>query len=121
MALNINNDNGTVVADGTEQTIKSESGVGIFILYVNLANMADGDAYEFRCYMKRLSGDSQNYMLFYDTKSNDQGDGAASGSSAAGEVWLKFPPVENAATVVWTLKKTAGANQSFDWREDQIA
>jgi len=121
MPIVLANATGTLTSTTAEQTIKAESGSGIFILYVNLTNIADGDQFALRAYLKLLTGDAQSYLLWEDTITNSQGDGANVGASAQGEVMYKFPPIESPYLVTWTLKKLVGTNRDFPWREDQIA
>jgi len=121
MALTLDKSNGTLTSTTGEQNLKQESSSGIYILYVNLRNVADGDQFALRAYLKLLTGDAQSYMLWEDVITNSQGDGADVGASALGDVLYKFPPIESPYLVTWTLKKLAGTNRDFPWREDQIA
>lgn len=122
MALALNKSNGTQAATiGTEHTLLTEVTSGIFVLFVQLKNMAAGDIVELRAYVKVLTGDANPLCIFEQSYANIQGDGAAAGSSAKGPVVVKSPPVEAPFSLVWTLKQVAGTGRSFDWREDQLA
>lgn len=122
MALNLNKDNGAQTASiGTEHTLVTEGDSGIYVLFVNLENMVNGDVLELRAYTKVLTGDANSFLAFEQFYSNDQGDNAAPGSSAKGAVVVKSPPIESPFELVWTLKQTAGTGRVFDWRQDQLA
>jgi len=122
MAFTLAKSTGTQSATiGTEHTLLTESAGGIFVLFVQLKNMAAADVLELRAYAKVLTGDANELLVFEQSYANIQGDGAAAGSSAKGPVAVKSPPLESPFSLKWTLKQTAGTGRSFDWREDQLA
>lgn len=122
MAFTLNKSNGTQAAViNTEHTLLTEATSGVFVLFVNLKNMVNGDVLELRAYAKTLTGDANELLVFEQSYANLQGDGAAAGSSANGPVHVKSPPLESPFSLKWTLKQVAGTGRSFDWREDQLA
>lgn len=105
----------------TEHTLDAETNPGVYVLVVNLKNMAAGDVLELRAYEKVLTGDSQLWLVDSGTYANIQGDAAAVGSSAKGEVLARSIPIAAAFGVTFTLKQTAGTGRDFPWRVDQLA
>ncbi len=106
---------------GTEHTLHTNTGDKKFVLTVNLRNMQNADVLELRVYEKVLTGDSQSYLTYSVTYGPTiQGDGAAVGSSAQGEVVKVSIPVPSAYSITFTLKQTAGTGRSFDWRVDSL-
>lgn len=122
MSQQFNKANGTQTATiGTEHTLDAETTAGVYTLSVNVKNLANGDTLELRAYQKVLTGDAQSYLTYFTTMSNVQGDAAAVGSSASGEVVTVTVPVVGAFGCTFTLKQTAGTGRSFDWRVDQLS
>jgi len=122
MPQQLNKATGTQTAViGTEHTLSTQTDSGIYVLVVNLKNMAAGDTLELRVLKKVLTGDAQHYLVFTASYANIQGDGADAGSSAKGEVVVKSLPIESPFSVKFTLKQPAGTGRNFDWRVDQIA
>ena len=123
MALTFDKAHGTQTAViNTEHTLTTQSSAGIYQIVVNLKNMVAGDTLELRIYSKILTGDAQDYLLYsFPGIANAQGDAAAPGSSASGEVLFQCPPVVSAWECVFTLKQVAGTGRSFDWRIDQLS
>ncbi|MGE5768338.1 MAG: hypothetical protein ACM35H_14210 [Bacteroidota bacterium] len=121
MALALDLAHGTQTASiGTEHTLSTQTGSGIFTIVVNLKNLADGDRVVLRAYAKVLTGDSQAWLVYEGTYDHKQGDGSAVGSSALGEVLAASPPVVSPFSVSFTLKQTVGTGRAFDWRVDQL-
>ena len=120
--FNIASGTQTATAGGTEDTLNTESGAGVFTLTVNLKNLVNGDVVVLRAYQKVLTGDSQQFECYNAVFSNVQGDAAAVGSNAQGDVVTASPPlVSGAASLVFTLTQTAGAARTFPWRVDQLS
>jgi hypothetical protein len=121
MALTLAKSTGTQAATiNTEHTLLTEAAAGIYVLFVNLKNLADADIVELRAYTKVLTGDANPLCIFEQSYKDQQGDAASAGSSAKGPVHVKSPPVESPFSLIWTLKQTAGTGRNFDWREDQL-
>lgn len=122
MAQTLDKAHGTQTATiGTEHTLDTETGSGVYVVVVNTKNMVNGDELELRAYTKVLTGDSQHWLIFEGSYKHQTGDGADAGSSAGGEVLKVSPPVSTPFSVKFTLKQTAGTGRSFDWRVDQLA
>jgi hypothetical protein len=120
MAQQLNKANGTQLAVvGTEHTLLTETGSGIFTLMVDLVNMVAGDAVTLRAYTKVLTGGTA-HLIYGQTFGNAQGDGVTVGSKAGGMVIVKSPPIESPFQLVWTLTQELGTGRNFPWREDQI-
>jgi hypothetical protein len=108
----------------TEHTLDAEAGAGVYVISVNLRNMVGGatpDQLELRAYTKVLTGDAQSWLIYSGGFAGVQGDAAAVGSSAAGEVLAVTAPVVAAFGCTFTLKQVAGTGRNFDWRVDQLA
>lgn len=100
----------------TEHTLGSAATTNAtYILKVQTKNMANGDVLELRAYTKVLSGDTTNTMIYSATYANLQGDGAASGSSASGDVIKMSVAIPSDISITFTLKQTAGTGRSYDW------
>lgn len=122
MAQQLNKANGTQSATiGTEHTLNTQTDSGVYIVTVNTKNMVNGDALELRAYTKVLTGDSQAWLAYSASYVNAQGDGAAVGSSAGGEVLKIAIPIASPFSLSFTLKQTAGTGRSYDWRVDQLS
>ncbi len=121
MALT-NQANGTQAATlNTEHTLSGAFAVaGVYILTVNLKNLANGDVVELRAYQKCLTGDVQSYLAYKKAFSNVQGDAAAVGSNAQGPVLAISIPVPSVYSVTFTLRQTTGTGRNFDWRIDTL-
>lgn len=122
MAQQLNKANGTQTATiGTEHTLNTQTDSGVYIVGVNLKNMVAGDALQLRAYTKILTGDAQSWLAYEAEFANAEGDGAAVGSSAEGEVLAFSVPIASPFSLTFTLKQTAGTGRSFDWRVDQLS
>lgn len=113
-------DEGSLTADGTEQTIKTSTVAACHVLHVDLSNMANGDIVTLRGYIKLRTGDSVKKLMYSATYANKQGDGADVGSSALGEVLAVSVPVPSFYSVSFTLKQEAGTNRAYPWRVDTL-
>lgn len=123
MSQNLNLENGTQTASiGTEHTLGSTNGAGVYVLTVNLKNMVNGDILILRAFQKVLTGDSDSAQCYNAVFQNKQGDGDAPGSAALGDVIIPSPPVvAGIGGMVFTLTQTAGTGRDFDWRIDQLS
>ena len=122
MAQQFNLARGTQAAViGTEHTLDAEAGAGVYTLTVNLRNMVNGDIVQLRVYQKVLTGDAQQWLLYEAEYSNVQGDAAAVGSKANGEVLTASPAIVAAFGATFTLLQTAGTGRNFDWIVNQLS
>ena len=122
MAQQFNKASGTQTAVvGTEHTLDAETTAGVYVITVNLLNMVGADVLQLRVYQKTLTGDSQSYLLYESEYANTQGDAAAVGSKANGEVLAASPAIVAAFGCTFTLLQTAGSGRNFPWRVDQLA
>lgn len=97
---------GTTLADGTEQTLTTHAGAGVYLMRIGLENMAGGDTTIVRC--KVTIGDVTVRTLIEQTFSGVQSPDA-----------FDFDPVINDAVgdaPVWTLEQTGGVNRNYRWR-----
>jgi len=95
--------NGTILADGTEQTLATVTTAGSYVLHVDLSALADGDTVVLRLKSRVLSGGTDR--LAYE----------ASFSHAQGTPLTYSIPVPTAHQIIATLEQTAGTNRSYDW------
>jgi hypothetical protein len=107
---------------GTEHSLNGGSftDAGVYLLSVNTLNMVGGDTLELRTYKKVLSGDAQEYLVDVVNFADSQGDGAAPGSSANGDLVKISVPVPSPYSIRFTLKQVAGTGRNFPWRVDTI-
>lgn len=122
MALTLDKANGTetATAGGTEDTIVTDTDSGIYVLVVDLQNLVNGESVEFRAYVKVLTGDNEE-LVYEQSYSHKQGDGAGPGSIGKGPVIVKSPPIESPFSVTFTLRQINGTGRAFKWRLDQLA
>jgi hypothetical protein len=106
----------------TEHTLNAGSfdDNGVYVLSVNTRNMVNGDVLELRAYTKVLTGDANPSLVYESAYAHAQGDGAAPGSSAGGEIDKISIPIPSPYSVTFTLKQTAGTGRNFDWRVDTL-
>ncbi len=90
----------------TEHTLYTSSAAGVFLLEVNLVNMASGDTVELRVKGKTLTGDSVAVKLLE----------TYSGAQVEPDVIVRSIPVPDDLALVFTLKQTAGTGRSFPWK-----
>ena len=94
---------GTLVADGSEQTVFSSTETGEFSGYIDLSNMVTDDSVTCKCYIRIKSGGE--YILETSETYND----------AQTEPALHFPPRQSVYGYKVTLQQTAGTYREFDW------
>jgi hypothetical protein len=123
MALALDKDHGTLTATagGTEDTILTETDSGIYVLTVNLKNLANGERVCIRAYAKVLTGDTNPGLVFEQEYMHKQGDAAAPGSVGSGPIIVKSPPIESPFSLVFTIQQLNGTARDFAWRSDQLA
>lgn len=122
MSQQFNKANGTQTAViGTEHTLDAETTAGVYTITVNLKNMVNGDILQLRVYKKVLTGDAQSWLMYEAEYSNLQGDAAAVGSKANGEVLVISPAIVGAFGCTFTLLQTAGTGRAFPWVVDQLS
>lgn len=122
MALTVKASGTQAATVGTEHTLNASAFTdsGIYVLSVNTRNMVNGDVVELRAYAKVLTGDANPSLVYQSTYAHQQGDGAAPGSSAGGEIDKVSVPIPSPYSVTFTLKQTAGTGRNFDWRVDTL-
>lgn len=87
----------------TEHTLATITTAGVYVLRVDLNNLANGDRVVLRAKVKALSGGTTR-QLFVGVYEHAQADKIADSI-----------PVPIAHEVVFTLQQTAGTGRSFDW------
>lgn len=117
MALTVQATGTQTATINTEHTlVNANATAGVWELAVNLANLVNGEEVELRAYVKCLTGDATPFLTYYATYLNKRGDGAAPGSSAAGEIIVTSPPISSPYAISFTLKQLTGTGRAFDWR-----
>lgn len=89
----------------TEHTLATITDAGVYVLWVDLHNMAGGDTAEIRRKTKVLTGSTAR------TRKMDTFSGAQSADAANYE----SDPVTSKWSVAFTLKQTAGTGRAYDW------
>lgn len=119
----------TVKASGTQSaTLNTEHTLngsaftdsGVYVLMVDTRNMVNGDELELRAYVKTLTGDANGFLAYSPTYAQQQGDGAAPGSSGSGDSVKISVPIPSPYSITFTLKQTAGTGRDFPWRVDTL-
>ena len=96
---------GTQVATvNTEHSLTQQTGVGIYVLTVNLAEMAAGDTVVLKLKTKTLSGSTSQLAYAYTY------------SDAQTELNVYSVPVPVDVEIICTLTQTAGSSRSFPWK-----
>ncbi len=95
---------GTLVADGTEQTLASSTTAnGIFWVQVDVSAMVDGDTVELRSYTKANSAGTER-LAYFGSFSNTQ------------PILIKISDeIRTVGDYKFTLKQTAGSNHTYPW------
>jgi hypothetical protein len=117
MALTVKASGTQLAVIGTEHSLNAGSFIdsGMYMVNVNTRNMLAADVLELRAYVKILTGDAQEYLAYSASFAGVQGDAAAPGSSAKGDVTKHSIPVPSPYSLRFTLKQTAGTGRNFDW------
>lgn len=95
---------GTIIADGTEQTVIEAAGLMKLEGYVDLSAMTEGDTVILRRYVK-ITADG-NYKL--------HGEETYVGVQA--QPLIRFPPLAGCYGIKVTLKQTMGTYKSFNYQ-----
>lgn len=98
------NTNGTLTADGTEQTLATVTDGGTFMLALDLSNMALGDKILIRASVKLFSGEASSQFderLFQQDQTSNP--------------IVLMDPIPAPIEVKYTLEQTAGTNRDFPW------
>lgn len=94
----------------TEHTLDDANAAGVYELFVDTANMVDGDVLELRVKAKVLTGGTLRGGLI----------GVFYGAQETDDVWKKSEAVSNdlaeADGLVFTLKQTFGTGRNFPWK-----
>ncbi len=94
---------------GTEHSLYAASAAGVYVLQVNLTNLAAADVVELRIYSKTLSGDTITLgnagTLLY----------IATVAGAVDAPVLASVPITAGYAATFSLKQTAGTGRSFPW------
>lgn len=110
-------DEDTLTADGTEQTLGGAfTSAGVYVLTVNLGAMVAGDTVSLRGYVKVLTGDSEKRLAYSAEFANAQGDSGDVGDEAGGDVCVLSVPLPSPYAVEFTLIQEAGSFRNFPWR-----
>ena len=103
----------TVIASGTqtavistEHTLATTSGPGVYVFWVDKANLASGDTVELRLKTKILGGGTVR-VLYIDT---------FTGAQPVDDMLTCSVPVVSDQAVTFTLKQTAGTGRQFPWK-----
>lgn len=93
----------TQTATGSEDTLDTETGAGVYILVVDTSNMALGDSIVIRIKTKNQSGSSS--VLAYENYFNN----------VQSEINKYSPAIPIDTELVCTLEQTGGTNRDYDW------
>ncbi|HSF94780.1 MAG TPA: hypothetical protein VLA52_07115 [Thermohalobaculum sp.] len=102
---------------GAETTLSTQTTIGVYVLSVNVENLADGDRLHLRIYDDVLSADADR-LRWEAFLVNKQGDAAA--SAAEGPVIVESPPITVINSAKFTIEQEAGTGRTFKWRLDRI-
>ena len=94
---------GNTTADGSEQTLDTRTTDGMYQLVVSTANMADGDATEFRIKTKPRDAAGSRELAYYACYKNAQA------------IPIKQSVPITGSSIEFTLKQTAGTNRAYQW------
>jgi hypothetical protein len=113
MAFTLDKSQGTetATAGGTEDTIVTDTDPGIYVLVVDIQNLANGEAVEFRAYTKVLTGDVEEVVY----------EQSYQHSPGSGPEIVKSPPIESPFSLTFTVRQINGTGRDFKWRLDQLA
>ena len=87
---------------GTEHTLSTQTTADVFVLAVNVTNMASGDTLELRAKTKVLTGGAAALAVLQ----------TLTGAQTEKVVWLEVP---SEWSCEFTLKQTAGTGRSYEW------
>jgi len=95
-------DTQTAVVD-TEHTLDTETAAGVYVLVVDMSNLADGDVVILRIKTKNQTGSSS--VLAYESAF----------SNAQDEINKYSPAIPVDTEIICTLEQTGGTGRDFDW------
>ena len=93
---------------GTEHTLSTQTTADVFVLAVNVSNMASGDTLELRAKTKVLTGGVAVQATLF-TLTGDQTEEVA---------WIEVP---SEWSCEFSLKQTAGTGRSYEWSVAKVA
>jgi hypothetical protein len=96
-------DSDTQTATGSEDTLSTQTTAGVYVLVVDMDNLADGDTVVLRIKTKNQTGSSS--VLAYE----------AVFSNAQTEINKYSPAIPISTEIVCTLEQTGGTNRDYDW------
>ncbi|MDR2550024.1 MAG: hypothetical protein LBD10_07505 [Desulfobulbus sp.] len=96
---------GTLAATvGTEHSLTQQTGIGIYVLMVDTAAMAEGDTVEFRLKTRRASGETSRTAYKY------------THSDAQDEPHKYSDAIPVDTEIICTLTQTVGTGRTFPWK-----
>ncbi len=101
--MSINETTGNVTADGSEQTLATETTAGVYVLWVDLSNLADGDSVILRLKSKVRSSSTSRQVY------------SAAYANAQADDNVQSNPMTIAHEAVATLEQDGGVNRTYDW------
>lgn len=93
----------TQTATGSEDTLTTQTGPGVYCLVVDTTNMASGDAITIRIKTKNQTGASS--VLAYKSDFSD--------AQIEKQKYSQAVPIDT--EIVCTIEQTAGTNRDYDW------
>ena len=100
---------------GTEHTLEVVTGPKTIVVHVNTKNLVAGDVLEVRIYNKVLTGDTDPALEIMGTYNGLQGDAAAPGSEAYGDVVKVSPAIVVPYSATVTICQQAGTSRDVPW------
>lgn len=110
MALSTIAENTQAATPGTEHTLQAISTAGVYVLTVDVLNLAADEVLELRAKVKALSGGT---IRTY-------GPWPIIGPGNAEDAIYESIPVVGYYGVTFTLKQLNGSGRNFPWRIDQL-
>jgi len=105
MAVSVNTSGSQTATVNTEHTLATVTSAGIYILVVDIANLAAGENVELRAYGKARSTDTER-LLFGP---------AIYGPIVPAQLLIYSTPIVSPHSVKFTLKQTSGTGRAFPW------
>ena len=112
MAVSISTSGSQTATLTTQHTLATISTAGVFVLAVNLINLADGEDVELKAYLAVDTLDDRN-LVYQQTYTHKQGDGTA--DTGSGMVVALSPPIPSPISIRFTLEQNGGSGRVFDW------
>lgn len=90
---------------GAESSLTQQSGVGIYVLKIDVSKMVTGDTLEIRC-KDRVRPTDNTLTTTLDTLAGAQNN----------EIWQSIPiPNDSGGEVIFTIRQTTGVGRIFIW------